>query len=273
MQAAKPVIKWAGGTKYLLDRLIPIAQRVASDHEYCEPMVGGGAVFYKLHKKFKRATISDLNPDLVNLYRVIQTNVDGLIEELNDGSYFYTHKSDPATLANYRSIRSSDPQDPVKRAARIIYLLKTCFNGLMRVNSKGRFNVAPGSYHNPTICDQSALRAASTVLASTQIVGPCDAAKLIGELSGKQFLFVDPPYAGGKFTGYSGKFGDEEHSDLVKAVLASGFPFIYTNRATEFIISLFDDSGTTLETVDLKHSIQPRYTTGLVERELIAYRI
>jgi len=273
VQVAKPIIKWAGGKTYLLKLLIPIIEKLSPDHEYCEPMVGGGAVYYKLQSRFKRATISDLNPDLINLYRVIQTDVDGLIEELNNGTYFYIHKSEPATLDNYHRIRASELQDPIKRAARTIYLLKTCFNGLMRVNKAGRFNVPPGSYRNPIVCDRAALAAASVALAHTNIMGPCDAAELIGGLSGKQFLFVDPPYHGGKFTGYSGKFGDKEQSDLVEVLLASKFPFIYTNRATEFIMALFDGSGATLDTVDLKHSIQPKYTTNVVLQELIAYRV
>ena len=108
--------------------------------------------------------------------KVIQTNVDDLIKELANGEYFYAHKSDPATLANYRAIRANDPQDPVKRAARIIYLLKTCFNGLMRVNKAGKFNVAPGSYRDPVICDEPALRAAAAVFRQTIIAGPCDSA-------------------------------------------------------------------------------------------------
>jgi len=272
-QIAKPVIKWAGGKAYLLNRIIEIIQKLdTKQYSYCEPMVGGGAVFYRLYQNFKKATISDLNPDLINLYRVIQVNVDSLIEELANGKYFYTHKSDPTTLANYRAIRASNPQDPIKRAARTIYLLKTCFNGLMRVNKKDQFNVPPGSYYNPTICDSAVLQAASVAFADTTIAGPGDAAELIKGLSGRQFLFIDPPYHGGTFTGYSGKFGDEQQSDLVRTVLDSGHPFIYTNRATGFIIALFDNSGATLKMVDLRHSIQPKYTTNVVGRELIAYR-
>ena len=275
-QIAKPVVKWAGGKGYLLGLITEIIQELeTSTYEYCEPMVGGGAVFYRLHNLFKKATISDLNPDLINLYKIIQANVDGLIEELTNGKYFYIHKSDPATLTNYRAIRAENPQDPIKRAARIIYLLKTCFNGLMRVNLKGQFNVPPGSYRNPTICDDAVLRAASVAFADTNIVGPGDAAELIQELPARQFLFIDPPYHhdGKKFTGYSGKFGDEQQTDLVKAMLKTDFPFIYTNRATEFIIALFDGSGATLEEIDLKHSIQPKYTTNTVDRELVVYRI
>ena len=277
MQVAKPVIKWAGGKGYLLNRLAEIIEKIdASRYEYCEPMVGGGAIYYRFHQDFKGATISDANPDLINLYKVIQTNVDALLEELTGGEYFYVHKSEPATLENYRRIRASDPVGPVQRAARILFLLKTCFNGLMRVNKAGRFNVPPGSYQDPVVCDEVVLRAASVVFAGTNIVGPCDAAELIRGATGGRFLGVDPPYhmvdGKKKFVGYSGEFGDEEQENLVGAILGSGCPFVYMNRATDFIVSLFDGSGATLEYVPLRHSIQPRYTTGLVERELIAYR-
>jgi DNA adenine methylase len=272
---AKPVIKWAGGKTYLLEMIEQILSGLdTTKYRYFEPMVGGGAVFFRHANKFKSAGVSDLNPDLINLYRVIKSDVDALIKELTNGEYFYTHKSDPGTLDNYRKIRASDPESSVCKAARIMFLLKTCFNGLMRVNKSGRFNVPPGSYTNPQICNEEALRAASAAFANTTIEGPGDATTLIQALSGKQhFLFLDPPYHGGKFTGYSGEFGDEHQIALVEATLESGCPFIYTNRATKLILSLFKDSDTTLDIINLRHSIQPKYTTNVVEKELVAYRL
>ena len=273
--SAKPVIKWAGGKTYLLTMI----EQILSDFDttqygYFEPMIGGGAVFFKHAGRFKSASVSDLNPDLINLYRVIKTDVDALIQELTNGEYFYVHKNEPDTLENYRRIRASDPQSSVCKAARIMFLLKTCFNGLMRVNKSGRFNVPPGSYQDPQICNEGALRAASIAFVNVAIEGPEDATVLVKGLSSKQhFLFLDPPYHGGKFTGYSGVFGDEHQADLIEATLESGCPFIYTNRATEFILSLFEGSGTTLDIINLRHSIQPKYTTNVVEKELVAYRL
>jgi DNA adenine methylase len=283
-QRARPFIKWAGGKGYLLDKLAELLEHFpCARYDYCEPMVGGGAVFFRFASQFRSARIADINPDLTNLYRVIQNAVDGLIQELRSGSYLFVHKSEPATLANYYRIRGSEPTEPVQRAARIIYLLKTSYNGLMRVNRAGRFNVAPGSYRNPTICDEPALRAAARALAGTTISGPEDAAGLIRRIRGaRSFLFVDPPYdspqvgeaakKGRKFTGYSGEFGEEQQAALVRALLDSGCPFVYTNRATEFIVELFEGSGAQLTQQPLKHSIQPRYTTGRVESELVAFR-
>jgi len=278
---ARPIVKWAGGKGYLLPKLAELLQHFpCARYDYYEPMVGGAAVFFRFAHQFRSARISDANLELINLYRVVRDDVAGLIKELRNGHYFYRHKSEARTLANYRSIRASDPTDAVKRAARIIYLLKTCFNGLMRVNSAGRFNVPPGSYRDPTICDVPALRAAALALAGVTISGPEDAIAALAVLPkrccSRTLLIVDPPYHGGKvanggkFAGYSGEFDEGRQALLVKAMLASGCPFIYTNRATDFIMKLFKGTATVLETVPLTHSIQPRYTTGVTERELVA---
>jgi DNA adenine methylase len=283
-QLAKPFVKWPGGKTYLLPRLTDLLNNFPCEsYDYCEPMVGGGAVFFHLSQRFRCSRISDVNPDLINLYRMVQQNVDDLIAELRSGRYFFTRKNDSATRENYLRIRSSNPTTEVGRAARFLFLNKTCFNGLMRVNRAGQFNAAIGSYHNPTVCDEPALRAAARALAHTTISGPEDAAQLIRRISGaKTFLLVDPPYHGqqiaeagkngGKFTNYSGEFGDREQSELVQVMLDSGCSFVYTNRHTDFIVNLFKGSGTQLFQQDLKHSIQPKYTTGLVECELVAFR-
>lgn len=282
---AKPFIKWAGGKNYLLNNLTTKLEHFdCSSYDYYEPMVGGGAVLFALAHRFKSATISDVNPDLINLYSVIKADVEALIAELRNGSYFYIHKSDSATLENYRRIRASDPTAPVQQAARIIFLLKTCFNGLMRVNSQGRFNVPPGSYTNPKVCDEDVLRASSVVLQDVTILGPRDATELIGNLPKKQkiLLFVDPPYHhppkkksknGGKFTGYSGEFDEADQTALIETMLRSGHKYIYTNRATAFIVSQFAGFSYDINH-KLRHSIQPKYTTGAEnENELIAYRL
>jgi DNA adenine methylase len=152
----------------------------------------------------------------------------------------------------------------------------------MRVNSQGRFNVPPGSYTNPKICDEDVLRASSLALQDVIILGPGDATELIGNLpkNRKIFLFVDPPYHhppkkksknGGKFIGYSGEFTETHQRELVEALLQSSHKFIYTNRATDFIVGQF--TGVTTEIIKLKHSIQPKYTTGAKDEELIASRL
>lgn len=270
----RPIIKWAGGKKYLINDISEILKDFqCHDYHYCEPMVGGGAIYFAFANKFANATISDINPELINLYKVVKNNVDSLIEELTNGQYFYMHKSDPKTKENYYRIRASEPVDTIKKAARTIYLLKTCFNGLMRTNKKGKFNVPPGSYKNPIICDKQTLKEASKTLQTTTIAGPQDANHIIRNINQKTLLFVDPPYHADttKFTSYSGEFTPEDQIRLINTLIKSNCPYIYTNRATELIKSQFNNA--TLKEINLRHSIQPKYTTGVVEKELIAYNL
>lgn len=284
---ARPIIKSPGGKAYLKPTIARILNGFpAGEHTYLEPMVGGGSVLIAFGQPFAGRAIGDLNPELINLYRVVQSEVEALIAELSNGGYFLRHKGDPATRVNYLRIRASASATPVEKAARLLYLLKTCFNGLMRTNRAGGFNTAMGSYQDPLICDSPALRACAAFLADTHIFDPGDAATLIAAHGDPgRFLFVDPPYHhpgpanGGKFTGFSGnEFGEAEQGRLVKAVLDSGSPFIYTNRASEFILDLFVGSGARLDRQPLTHSIQPIYTGSAntnrkPEEELIAYRL
>jgi DNA adenine methylase len=294
-RAIRPIIKTPGGKRYLLPRIREIlADFPCQDYEYYEPMIGGGAVFFALGHRFGSRFVSDSNADLINLYRVVQGDVEALITELQDReTYYFHHKGEEETVRAYKTLRASDPADPVKRAARILYLLKTCFNGLMRVNGAGRFNSAPGSYVDPPICDAGALRSASGALRDAVIGGPADAIGLLRRLDRERpaMLVIDPPYHhppkleeetgrelgknGGKFTNYSGEFDEDHQTELVRAMVLSRHPFIYTNRATEFVLGLFAglERALTMECTPLRHSIQPRYTTGVVEQELIVYRL
>ena len=152
---AKPFLKWVGGKRKVLKWLRDLYP--PSYGRYYEPFVGGGAVFFDLGPK--RATLSDTNEELIECYCTVRDRVDELIEALKihvyDKEYYYR-------------IREQDPGDldPVKRAARMIFLNHTGFNGLYRVNSKGKFNVPFGRYVNPTICAEPTLRACSSRLAS-----------------------------------------------------------------------------------------------------------
>jgi DNA adenine methylase len=164
----RPIVKWAGGKTKLLGELV--ARMPAEIRTYAEPFSGGAALFFaiadqseKYARKFDRAILADRNEDLVITYNAVKNDVDAVIRELAEYKYdrdlFYaTRSKDPKTLT-----------DPA-RAARLIFLNRTCFNGLWRVNSKGKFNVPFGRYKNPTICDADALRAASRALARADIV-------------------------------------------------------------------------------------------------------
>jgi DNA adenine methylase len=271
----KPFVKWAGGKTYLLPELHEILNKLGEDIGYCEPMVGGGALYWTIFGKFNRRIIADVNKDLINLYIIIRDKPEELISELTKSEYSYTHKSEEQSLTTYRRIRASDPDDLVKRAARIMFLLRTCFNGLMRLNKHGQFNVPPGSYRNPEICNAELIRCDSIALQGTMIYRS-NARQTINYLDGEKYLlFVDPPYYDDKkkFTDYSGQFTLADQTALIDCVLGSKRPFIYTNKAHPSIVSQFDDIDVKMKTINLKHSVQPRYTTGVIEQELIAWRI
>jgi DNA adenine methylase len=236
-------------------------------------MVGGGALYWDIFGRFKRRIIADVNEDLVLLYTVIRDWPEDLIRELDKPYYQYAHKSEPQSLETYRTIRASTPIDPVERAARIMFLLRTCFNGLMRLNKKGQFNVPPGSYRNPEICNKELIRCDSIALFGTLIYHSkaIDTINSLGD--GRYLLFVDPPYYDNKkkFTDYSGEFTLADQNELINCVLKSGQPFIYTNKAHPSIVAQFE--GIQTKVVPLKHSVQPLYTTDILEDELIAWRI
>jgi DNA adenine methylase len=200
----RPFLKWAGGKSQLLQQYQPfIPQKI---RHYYEPFLGGGALFFSLQPQV--SFLMDVNLELINLYRSVQSNVTELIAHLS-------HHQEQHSEAYYYDMRSRI-QDPtvwfnhgnnVERAARLVYLNKTCFNGLYRENSKGHFNVPLGRYKNPCICDRELLEAASAVLANTQIEAQSFEVILEHDTSRKDFVYFDPPYhpisQTSKFTSYN----------------------------------------------------------------------
>jgi DNA adenine methylase len=179
----KPILKWAGGKSQLLDQLF---KKVPNQfNKYIEPFFGGGALFFALNPR--KTVISDSNPELINLYNIVSSNVNDLIKHLkthkNDKDYFYEIRS-----LDWRTL------SPVEAASRTIFLNKTCFNGLYRVNRKGQFNVPFGNYANPNICDETSLINASVVLKNTNII--CGDYKDILDKYAEEgdLIFLDPPY-------------------------------------------------------------------------------
>ena len=177
--------------------------------KYFEPFLGGAAMFFHLHHP--KSFLSDSNRELVELYQVVKQEVEGLIEALR------VHKNE---RTHYYRVRSQNPLTltAVQRAARLIYLNKTCFNGLYRVNSKGQFNVPFGRHKNPTICDANGLRAASKVLQLADIsIG--DFESVLGKAKRGDLVYFDPPYhpmtQTSNFTSYTtGKFDEAEQRRL-----------------------------------------------------------
>ena len=242
---ARPFLKWAGGKRQLMaviDRLLPEGVRTGEVTRYIEPMVGGGAVFFHLVHRYpiKEFFISDYNWDLFVAFRVIKTRLPALLHELQalaDGylplsnddraTFFYGIRDEynrerPGLKFTKRGRSRRRMQDAwARRAAQTIFLNRTCFNGLYRVNSDGDFNVPHGRYANPPICDKENLRAVSRVLKEVTI--GCGSYEVCREwVTPGSFIYFDPPYRPlpntPSFTAYSASssFGDEDQRTLAR---------------------------------------------------------
>jgi DNA adenine methylase len=176
-----PFLKWAGGKQWLA-RIMHLIKPTLLGGTYYEPFLGGGSVFFSLSPS--RAVISDLNKELVITYRAIAHDVEAVIAEL---------KSYPHTKAFYNAIRSSRPVERYERAARFIYLNKTAWNGLYRVNLRGEFNVPFGKYENVTLCPEERLRDASVALEGASVCY-CDFETVTKKAVAGDLVYFDPPY-------------------------------------------------------------------------------
>ena len=229
MKIVKPFVKWAGGKNSLIPQITkyyPFELKNGFIERYIEPFVGGGAVLIDILQKYeiKEAYAFDINIDLINCYNVIKNNVEELINELdkkeknfialNDEerqNYFYDIR------AEYNSYKLNDKLD-VKRASEFIFLNRTCFNGLYRVNKDGKFNVPCGKYKNPTICDSNNLRNLSELIKNV-IFEYGDYRKSEKYVNNNTFVYFDPPYrplsATSGFTSYTKEdFNDDNQKEL-----------------------------------------------------------
>lgn len=235
----RPFLKWAGGKGRLLDQYAPFLPQTCNT--YFEPFLGGGAVFFDMAKRFDRAVLADINPELVNVYRCVKGRVDDVIDLLE------LHKRCHCKEYYYHLRQQHDLNAPVERAARLIYLNKTCYNGLYRENSQGRFNVPMGKYKNPAICDPTLLRAASQTLQRADIAELPFETILDWPLSSLDFVYFDPPYhpisVTSSFTRYN-RYGfgakDQERLAIVFRKLASrGVQVMLSNSDCELIRKLY----------------------------------
>ena len=222
MENVKPFVKWAGGKGSLIPQLknyYPFELENLSINKYVEPFVGGGAVLINILQKYdvKEAYAFDINIDLINCYNVIKENVEDLIQKLDDEkrkTYFYDIRKE------YNSYRVNEAEKNVKRASEFIFLNRTCFNGLFRVNKSGEFNVPCGKYKNPTICDSNNLRKLSYLIRNV-IFEYGDYTKSEKYIDSHTFVYFDPPYrplsVTSGFTSYTKEdFNDENQKELAK---------------------------------------------------------
>lgn len=234
----RPILKWAGGKSQLLDELFPKTPKRFG--RYIEPFFGGGAFFFALNPK--DAVLADRNAELVNLYRVVASDVDGLIEALrrfqNSERLFYKIRS-----------QDWDSRDPIAAAARTIFLNRTCFNGLYRVNRKGQFNVPFGRYTNPKILDEDGLRNAARLLGGAKIVCGNYLETLRQHARPDDFVFLDPPYLPiSKYSDFKRftkeQFYEDDHRALaseVRRLQDIGCHIILTNSNHPLVHDLYRD--------------------------------
>lgn len=228
-----PFLKWAGGKRALVPDIVPRLPQTFN--EYWEPFLGGGAVFFALADRIGRANLSDLNSDLMETYTVVRDDPESLIEHLE--RHAERHSRD-----YYYAVRDRhDERGPVALAARFIYLNKTAYNGLFRVNRAGKFNVPIGSYEAPLICDAENLRVASIALQKATLSSGSFQDSSIAPQHG-DIVYADPPYDG-TFTGYTdGGFGRDEQEalrDRATQWADAGARVVLSNSDTPLIRSLY----------------------------------
>ena len=234
----RPFLKWAGGKGKLIQQYIPYLPKKFKT--YYEPFLGGAAVFFYLNPP--SGTLTDINAELVNAYRCVRDNVEELI--LNLEAHQLRHCRD-----YYYQVRQSPGVTNIEKAARLIYLNKTCFNGLYRENSKGEFNVPIGKYKNPKICNPALLRSVSAALQNAQInVRPFEDI-LEHASSCDDFVYFDPPYhplsPTSNFTAYSRYSFTQDDQIRLKYVFAElaerGVKVMLSNSDCKFIRELYSD--------------------------------
>ena len=269
-----PVLKWVGGKRQLLNDIIPMIPKNCST--YVEPFIGGGAVLFELQPK--KAIINDFNGELINVYTVIRDYPEELIKELqfhkenNTSEYFYTVREYDRKPDFFSKMTS------VQKAARVIYLNKTCYNGLYRVNSAGQFNSPYGKYKNPNIVNETVIRAMSKYFNENNIVIINeDFKETLKGLRRGAFVYLDPPYmpisSSSSFTGYTENGFNEdkqrELKELCDKLDKKGIKFLQSNSDCEFIRELY--SSYRIKTIKAKRAINSKGNSRGEINEVLIY--
>ncbi len=260
-QIAKPFVKWAGGKTQLIN---DIDNKISSKtHTYIEPFVGGGALLFYLlnhYPDLKRIVINDINTDLIDTYKTIKDNVEELISLLQkwqDEYYFLLEKTEEkkAYYYNKRTLFNERTSNQTRQSALFIFLNKTCFNGLYRVNRKNEFNVPIGSYKKPLICDSENLKAVHFALQKVEILNG-DFEQTLSYAEKETLFYFDPPYKPlsetSSFNSYAkDEFNDDEQirlANFCKKIDRLGYNWILSNSDVkgknsndDFFDNLFED--------------------------------
>jgi len=272
----KPILKWAGGKRQLVDVLIDL---IGEDYgRYVEPFVGGGALLFELQPF--NAVINDYNSELINVYKVIRDNPQELVNLLkkhqrnNTKEYFYEVREYDRNNELYEKMSK------VEKAARTIYLNKTCYNGLYRVNSKGEFSTPYGRYKNPGIIEEKNIFAISNYFNKNKIKMVCgDFTEALKYLRKKSLVYFDPPYVPNDnsklFDGYTDVGFSLEDQIRLKLecdkLTNKGIAFILSNSDVEFVRNLY--SKYTQIHVEVRRSIGSRTKSRKIAKELIIHNL
>ena len=244
-----PLLKWVGGKRQLLSDILPMVDNKCST--YVEPFIGGGAVLFALQPK--NAIINDINSELIGVYRAIKDDVEALLKRLaqfeNTKECFYEVRGWDRNAEFYDQLTDID------KAARVIFLNKTCYNGLYRVNSAGECNTPFGRYKNPNIVNESTLRAVHEYFNTSDVtILNTSYSEAVQGLPEDSFVYLDPPYdpisVTASFTGYNaGGFSRKDQialRDCCRQLDAAGIKFMLSNSATEFIQDIYSDFNITI---------------------------
>jgi DNA adenine methylase len=257
----KPCLKWAGGKRQLLAEIKKYIPVCIDNYRYYEPFLGAGAVFFELQPH--KALINDCNTQLILTYKIIKENVEELIgllnsyKDKNTEDWYYAIRDLDRNTAAFNTLTETE------KAARLIFLNKTCYNGLYRVNSRGFFNVPYGRYKNPLICEETVLRQINKYLKANEItIMNVDYEQAVLTAGNNSFVYFDPPYhSRGKtnFTGYQAEgFGEHEQERLRNVYIGltqRGAKCLLSNSDTEFIRDLYNYNFLDIISVRARRSI------------------
>lgn len=244
ISSPKPFVKWAGGKRQLIPEIAKHLPKKLGT--YFEPFLGGGALLFHLLSENKnlKGYASDLNSDLILSYVTIRDNLEGLLKSLEKHSdnYFSNSKS------YYYSVRESEPKSQIEKVSRLLFLNRTCFNGLYRVNSKGKFNVPLGRYSHPNIVQEENLRTVNQFLNQNKIMIKCqDFSSTVEKAQKGDFVYFDPPYQPvsktANFTSYTnGNFGINDLTRLANVsneLTKKGVNVLLSNSYSKQVRDLF----------------------------------
>ena len=256
----KPFVKWAGGKRQLLAELEKNFPKQFGT--YFEPFLGGGAVLFDLlaRKPNLKCSVSDLNSDLVLAYVTIRDKLGRLIESLENHSKNYHNDS----TGYYYEVRKQEPKSQIEKVSRLLFLNKTCFNGLYRVNSKGKFNVPLGRYTNPNIVNRENLTTVSKFLQSDKIKISCrDFESILNDAKKGDFVYFDPPYQPvsdtANFTSYTHRDFTEDDlqrlADLANHLNSKGSHVLLSNSNTKIVKKIFSSKKWKIKEIAVNRAI------------------